>query len=247
MSQQVLQDKVAIVTGATAGIGRAIAKKFAENGAKVALFGQNAERGAQVVEEIGADKAFFLPVHVASTSEVNEAIKKVEEKWGAVSILVNNAGVTKDGLLMKMTEGSWDEVMAINVKSCYNACHALIRSMMKARHGKIINMGSVVGLTGNPGQTNYSASKAAIVGFTKSLAKEVASRGICVNCIAPGFIRSRMTDALNEAQRQGTLKQIPMGRMGEAEEIAEVALFLAGPKSDYITGQVITVDGGLAM
>jgi len=164
-----------------------------------------------------------------------------------VDILVNNAGITIDKLLMKMKEEDWDNVMAINVKSCYNTCHAVMRPMMKARKGKIINMSSVVGITGNAGQTNYSASKAAVIGFTKALAKEMASRNICVNCIAPGFIKTSMTDEMTDAQKESVLSQIPFGKIGETADIANMALYLGSSLSDYITGQVIAIDGGMVM
>ncbi len=244
-----LDGKIAIVTGGTAGIGRAIALKLAAEGAKVYIFGRNQERGDAVVAEIVQSKkeAVFLQVDVSKTQDVTEAIKNILKDCGQVDILVNNAGVTRDQLLMRMSEDDWDVVMDINVKSCYNLSHALVRSMMKARRGKIINVSSVVGITGNAGQANYAASKAAIIGFTKALAKELASRGICVNCIAPGFIETQMTEVLNEQQQKATLDQIPMGRMGSTEDIANAVLFLSCPESDYITGQVLTVDGGMVM
>lgn len=246
-----LKDQTAVVTGGTAGIGKAIAIKFAEAGAKVAIFGTNDERGAQVVEEIrqrtNGSEAVYIRVNVADTSEVENAIKQVLERFTKVDILVNNAGITKDQLLMKMTEADWDQVMDVNVKSCYNTCKSLVRAMMKSRKGKIINMGSVVGLTGNAGQVNYAASKAAIIGFTKALAKELAPRNICVNCIAPGFIKTSMTDELNEDQRKTILSRIPLGRLGDPEDIANAALYLASSLSDYITGQVLVVDGGMTM
>ncbi len=241
-----LKNQVAIVTGGTAGIGKAIALKFAEHGAKVSIFGTNAERGAQIVEEIKGE-AFFIQVDVSKTEDVAKAVSQVVEKFGNVDILVNNAGITKDQLLIRMSEEDWDNVMAINVKSCYNTCRVLARSMMKARKGKIINMSSVVGLSGNLGQANYAASKAAVIGFTKALAKELASRNICVNCIAPGFIGTRMTDAMTEQQKESIVATIPFGRIGEPDDIAKAALFLASSLSDYITGQVLTVDGGKAM
>lgn len=248
---QLLQGKRALVTGGTAGIGKAIALKFAKQGAKVAIFGTNVERGAQVLRELNLitndNSAQFVQVNVSKKAEVDAAIKKVMESFQHIDILVNNAGVTHDQLLMKMSEDEWDNVMAINVKSCYNTAHALVRSMMKARSGKIINMSSIVGLTGNAGQANYAASKAAIIGFTKALAKELASRNISVNCIAPGFIDTQMTEVLTELQKEATLAKIPMGRMGQPEDVANAALFLASSLSDYITGQVITVDGGFVM
>lgn len=249
--EKLLQKKCAIVTGGTAGIGKAIALKFAQQGAKVFIWGTHQERGAQVVADIkqitGEDLGFFYAVNVSNQTEVENGIKKILETHPQIDILVNNAGITRDTLLMKMTEKDWDDVMAINVKSCYNTSRALVRSMMKARQGKIINISSVVGLTGNAGQTNYAASKAAIIGFTKALAKEVASRNINVNCIAPGFIDTGMTEVLNETQKEAALASIPFGRMGTPTEIANAALFLASSLADYITGQVITVDGGMVM
>jgi len=242
--EQALKDQVAVITGGTAGIGKAIAEKFAKQGAHVVVIGTNVERGQQVAKDLGG-RAQFFKVNVANSAEVQEAVKKILEAFQRVDILINNAGITADQLLMRMTEDDWDKVMTINVKSCYNLCHALVRAMMKARKGKIINMSSVVGLTGNAGQANYAASKAAIIGFTKALAKELAPRNICVNCIAPGFIETQMTEALNEEQKKAALAQVPLGRMGKAEEIAEAALFLAG--AEYVTGQVLTVDGGMVM
>ncbi len=246
-----LKNKQALVTGGTAGIGKAITLKFAEQGAKVIIFGTHKERGAQVVQEIkqrtGQESGIFYAVNVANKAEVENAIKKILEDGKGIDILVNNAGIAKDQLLMKMKEEEWDDVMAINLKSCYNLCQALVRSMMKARQGKIINMSSVVGLTGNAGQANYAASKAAIIGFTKALAKELAPRNILVNCIAPGFIETSMTEVLSEAQKEAAVGKIPLGRMGRPEEVADAALFLASPLADYITGQVLTVDGGMVM
>jgi len=247
----VLKGQTALVTGGTAGIGASIAKELASQGAFVIIFGTNPERGSLVVEDMkkqpGCEGALFLAVNVSSFKEVDEAIKKALEVRPQIDILVNNAGITRDGLLMKMSEEDWDNVMDVNVKSCYNSCRALVRSFLRLKKGKIINISSVVGLTGNAGQVNYAASKAAIIGFTKALAKEVASRNIQVNCIAPGFIETAMTESLTEEQKSATLSQIPMGRMGRSEEIAKTALFLASPSSDYITGQVITVDGGMVM
>lgn len=246
-----LTDQIAIVTGGTAGIGKAIAQKFAEQGAKVIIIGTNVERGNSVVSEINRvsqrEDAQFLQMDVASTEQVNAGIKKILDEHKRVDILVNNAGITADTLLMKMKEEEWDRVMEVNVKSCYNMCQALVRSMMKARKGKIINMSSVIGLTGNAGQANYAASKAAVIGFTKALAKELASRNIYVNCIAPGFVDTAMTDAMSPEQKQGALDKIPLGRMGLPVEIANTALFLASSWSDYITGQVLAVDGGMVM
>ncbi|MEI8366375.1 MAG: 3-oxoacyl-[acyl-carrier-protein] reductase [Parachlamydiaceae bacterium] len=246
-----LDNQTAIVTGATAGIGKAVAKKLAENGAYVIAIGTNVERGAQVVAELEAitqcPGALFYPLNVADFQEVERVCKEILEKRGGVDILVNNAGITRDQLLMKMSEEDWDSVIDINVKSCYNTCHALVRAFMKARKGRIINMSSVVGLTGNAGQVNYAASKAAVIGLTKALAKELAPRKILVNCIAPGYIETPMTEAMTEAQKAATLAQIPLQRMGSPDDIANTVLFLACPWSEYITGQVITVDGGMVM
>jgi 3-oxoacyl-[acyl-carrier protein] reductase len=241
-----LNDKVAIVTGATAGIGRAIAKKLASHGVKVACIGTNPERGLEVVKEI-QNGAVFYPCNVANTQEVDDTVKKIIDHFGRVDILVNNAGITRDNLLLKMGEVDWDLVMATNVKSCYNFSKACIRTMMKNRFGRIINISSVVGLTGNAGQVNYAASKAAVIGLTKALAKEIASRNILVNCIAPGYIETQMTEAMSDAAKEVTMTQIPLGRMGRADEIADAVVFLASDYATYITGQVISVDGGMAM
>jgi 3-oxoacyl-[acyl-carrier protein] reductase len=246
-----LKDKAAVVTGGTAGIGKEIALAFAKEGAHVAIFGTNAERAAEILEYLKKtypNQKFLVKLaDVSDKKAVDQALQEILLEFGKIDILVNNAGITRDGLLMKMTEEDWDRVIAVNLKSVYNTCQALVRPMLKARSGKIINITSVVGLNGNAGQTNYAASKAGMIGFTQSLAKEVASRGICVNCIAPGFIKTPMTDVLTDAQKEGILKQVPMGRLGNAEEIANTAVFLASDWSNYITGQVLTVDGGMVM
>jgi len=249
--KDLLKDQSAIITGGNAGIGKAIALKFAEQGAKLAIFGTNLEKGQATVDEIKNqtknDHVKFYQVDVSKTADVEQAIKQVLDAQGGIDILINNAGITRDQLLMKMTEDDWDKVMAVNAKSCYNTTRAVVRPMMKARKGVIINMSSVVGISGNAGQANYAASKAAIIGFTKAMAKELASRQIRVNCICPGFIETHMTEVLNEAQRTAILNQIPMGRMGHAAEVADMALFLASGLSSYVTGQVFTVDGGMVM
>jgi len=249
-----LKDKKAIITGGTAGIGKAIALTFARQGADVVIFGTHAARGQEVLAELEQARAFpgqkFLLelVNVADTKAVHDTIARILTQWGSIDVLVNNAGITKDGLLMKMSEEDWDQVIAVNLKSVYNTCHALVRSMIRLKGGgKIINISSVVGLTGNAGQVNYAAAKAGMLGLTKSLAKELASRNVCVNCIAPGFIKTAMTDALTEAQREGILGQVPMGRLGDPQEIADAAVFLASSLSNYMTGQVLTVDGGMVM
>jgi 3-oxoacyl-[acyl-carrier protein] reductase len=250
---QLLKSKKAMITGGTAGIGKEIALAFAKQGADVAIFGTNAERSSQVLSEleqarISPEQKFesFL-VNVSEKSSVEGAIQQLLAKWGQIDILVNNAGITRDGLLMRMSEEDWDQVIDVNLKSVYNTCQALVRPMIKAKGGKIINISSVVGLTGNAGQANYAASKSGMIGFTKALALELATRNICVNCIAPGFIETRMTDVLNEGQKEGILKKIPMGRMGGPQDIANAAIFLASHLSDYVTGQVLTVDGGMVM
>ncbi len=242
-----LEGKKAVITGGTAGIGRAIAQKFAEQGAEIVIIGTNAERGAQVVAEIGEERVKFYALNVSKTKDVEATFKEILDHLKEVDILVNNAGITRDQLLIRMSEEDWDDVLAVNTKSCYNCSRALVRHMMKRRKGKIINISSVVGQMGNAGQVNYAASKAAVIGFTKALAKELASRGIQVNCISPGFIETAMTKSLTEQQQEEIHKQIPLGRMGQPEEVAEAALFLANSHSNYITGQVLTVDGGMVM
>lgn len=248
--KNLLEGQIAVVTGGTAGIGKAIAMKYAEEGAVCIIIGTNLERGQAVINEIKektGKEAKFYAADVGKTAEVEEIIRKVLEAFGRIDILVNNAGVNADQLLMKMTENDWDRVIDTNLKSCYNTCQSAVRSMIKARKGKIINISSVIGLVGNVGQVNYAASKAGMIGFTKALAKELASRGINVNCIAPGYIQTPMTDKLNEKQKETILKEIPMGSLGNPEDIAHAAWFLASPLSSYITGQVITVDGGMVM
>ena len=248
-----LKNKKALITGGSAGIGEAIALKFVQEGASCAILGTNSERLHKVLEameslRVNAEQKFLALVsNVSSKESVEATIEQVMTTFGGVDILVNNAGITRDGLLMKMKEEDWDSVIDTNLKSVYNLCQALIRPMMKARSGKIINISSVVGLTGNPGQTNYAASKAGMIGFTKALAQEVASRGIQVNCIAPGYIKTKMTDALTPEQQQVVLNKVPLGRMGNPEDIAHAACFLASHMSDYVTGQTLVVDGGMVM
>lgn len=251
MNSPLLKDQVAFITGGTAGIGKAIAKLFVAQGASVGILGTNEARGTACANEIneasGRDACLFIQADVSKKAEIDHAINAVQQKFSKIDILINNAGITKDGLLMRMSEEDFERVLDVNIKSCFYTCQALMRPFMKAKKGTIINVSSVVGLMGNPGQTNYAASKAAMIGFSKSLAKEVASRNITVNCIAPGYIQTSMTDALPEEKRLEATKYIPLGRMGSAEDIAQAALFLASPMATYITGQVLIVDGGLLM
>lgn len=246
-----LKGKRALITGGTSGLGKEIALAFSREGADVAILGTNLDRAKSVAEQINADKphadqrVWFETVDVSKKADVNQVIDRLIESWGGVDILVNCAGITRDKLFMKMGEDDWDQVIETNLKSVYNLSHALVRPMMKARHGKIINVTSVIGLTGNPGQVNYAASKLGMVGFTRSLAKELASRNINVNCIAPGFFETPMTNVLTDEQKEEILRKVPMGRLGNPKEIAHAAVFLASNMSDYITGQVLTVDGGM--
>jgi len=238
-----LKGQIAIVTGGERGIGKAIAQKFLGAGASVAIFGIDEALG----KELSGENCRFFPVDVSDSAAVNAAVKQVIDAHGKVDILVNNAGITRDQLLMKMKEEEWDAVLNVNLKSCFNTCQAVIRPMIKARAGSIINMSSVVGLIGNAGQANYAASKAGMIGFAKALAREVAGRGIRVNCIAPGFIETPMTDKLSDKQKESILAMIPKGKMGQPEDIANAALFLASPLAEYITGQTLAVDGGFVM
>lgn len=248
---KLLEGQVALVTGGNGGIGKAIAKKFVEHGAKVAIIGTNQEKGQKTVEELTPlgqpGCVAFFGANISETEDVKKVLDHVVEAFGPIQILVNNAGITRDGLLMRMSEEDWDRVLDVNLKSCYNTSRPIIRTMMKARSGRIINISSVNGLTGNTGQVNYSASKAGMIGFSKALAKELAGRGVCVNCIAPGFIETDMTSELPEKARANILEMIPLGKMGSPEDIANAALFLASPMGQYITGQVLTVDGGMVM
>ncbi len=245
--------KIALVTGGTAGIGKEVALQFARQGADVAIFGTSEEKAKIAIREMEASKAdpqqrfsYFL-VDVSHSKDVERFVQQVLNDWGRIDILVNNAGITRDNLLMRMTEEEWDLVVDVNLKSLYNTCRVLVRPMMKQRTGKIINITSVVGLTGNAGQVNYSASKAGMIGFTKSLAKELASRNICVNCVAPGYIQTQMTQGLSDQIKESILSRIPLSRMGQPTDVAHAVLFLASEMADYITGQVLTVDGGMVM
>ena len=246
-----LKGKKALITGGTSGLGRAIALCFIEEGADVAILGRSNQRAEEVLKQMQkiqpyqTQKTWAYCADVSQKEEVQSASEALIKEWGDLDILVNSAGVTRDKLLLRMEESDWDYVMDTNLKSVYHLCRAFIKLMMKKRCGKIINISSVIGLTGNPGQVNYAASKLGMVGLTRSLAKELASRGICVNCIAPGFFETPMTDKLSEEQKAAVLKRVPMGRLGSPEELANVALFFANDSSAYITGQVLAVDGGM--
>ncbi|NLJ26093.1 MAG: 3-oxoacyl-[acyl-carrier-protein] reductase [Firmicutes bacterium] len=242
-----LANKVAIVTGGARGIGQAIALRLAEEGAEIAICDvQPSDKTVAQIEELGR-AALALKVDITQESQVKEAVDSVMAKWGRIDILVNNAGVTRDGLLLRMQESEWDMVLDVNLKGAFLFSRAALRPMLKQRQGRIISIASVVGLMGNPGQTNYAASKAGVIGFSKSLAREVASRGVTVNCVAPGFIVSEMTDALTEDQKKALLDQVPLGDMGLPGDVAAVVAFLASCDARYITGQTINVDGGLVM
>jgi 3-oxoacyl-[acyl-carrier protein] reductase len=244
-----LESQIAVVTGAGRGIGRAIALKFAAEGADVVCVSRTQENSEKVANEIGAlgRKAWAFAVDVADSNAVNAAAEKILVDCGKVDILVNNAGVTRDGLLMRMSDADWDAVLNTNLKGAFLFTKAFFRVFAKQRSGRIINISSVIGLIGNAGQCNYAASKAGLIGFTQSVARELASRGVTVNAIAPGFIETDMTSELNEELKANVLKQIPMGDFGRADDIANAALFLASTSARYITGQVLTVDGGMVM
>jgi 3-oxoacyl-[acyl-carrier protein] reductase len=247
MSQ--LANQIAVVTGAGRGIGRAIALKFAGAGAEIVVVSRTAENSEKVATEIRAlgRRAWAFAVDVGDANAVNAAAEKILAETGKVDILVNNAGVTRDGLLMRLSEADWDTVLDTNLKGAFLVTKALVRSFIKQRSGRILNISSVIGLIGNAGQANYAASKAGLIGFTQSCARELAGRGITVNAIAPGFIETDMTAELNEVLRAEILKRIPLGSLGQADDIAAAALYLASPEARYVTGQVLTVDGGMVM
>ncbi len=239
-----LTDKIALVTGASRGIGQAIAQLLANAGAKVALVARTESAVHDAANKIGG---LAVAADVARSADVDAAVSKVEKELGPVDILVNNAGLTRDGLLVRMSEDDWDTVLNVNLKGAFNMMKRVSRSMMKRRAGRVINVTSVVGITGNAGQANYSSSKAGLIGFTKSMARELASRNVLVNAIAPGFIDTDMIRALNDAQRTAILEQIPLGRLGAGDDIANTVLFLSSDLASYITGQVLVVDGGMVM
>ncbi|MGY8780833.1 MAG: 3-oxoacyl-[acyl-carrier-protein] reductase [Fidelibacterota bacterium] len=244
-----LAKKVAIVTGASRGIGKAMAKTFAKAGAHVVCVSRIEDTLKTVSSSINANggSASFFPCDVSNFDTFQNLIKDTTDKYGTVDILVNNAGVTRDDLIMRMSEDDWNTVININLKGAFNGIKAATRTMIKQRSGRIINISSVVGLTGNPGQANYAASKAGLIGLSKSIAKELASRGITVNCIAPGYIATDMTDNITDQAKDLLHSQIPLGRTGSPDDIASTALFLASDEAGYITGQTFTVDGGMVM
>ena len=243
-----LEGKIAIITGASRGIGRGIAKKFAEHGANIAFtFASSVEKAKELEKELSGFgiKAKGYQSDAANTKASDDLVNEVVKEFGTVDVLVNNAGITRDNLLMRMTEQQWDEVMNANLKSVFNLTKAVQRPMLKARKGSIINMTSVVGIEGNAGQANYAASKAGIIGFTKSVAQELGSRNIRSNAVAPGFIETEMTAALDEKVKQGWIQDIPLQRSGTTDDVANLVLFLASDLSSYITGQVISICGGM--
>ena len=244
------ENQVAIVTGAGRGIGHAIATRLAKEGARVASVSRSAETSQRTADEINnlrADAAKAYAVDVANHAAVQETGAKILQDFGRVDILINNAGVTRDGLSMRMSMEDWDTVLDTNLKGAFSFIQAVMRSMIKQRSGRIINISSIAGLTGNAGQANYAASKAGLIGLTKTLARELASRGITVNAVAPGFIATDMTEVLPDQVKEAILGKIPLGKFGEAEDIAAAVAFLAAPEAKFITGQVLTVDGGMVM
>ena len=243
-------DKVALVTGASRGIGREIALGLSKQGINIAItYSSNAAKAEEVVEELKQNgvKAIAIRGNASLEQDVNNIVKEVEDSLGTIDILVNNAGITKDNLLIRMKSEDWDDVLDVNLKGVFLCTKAVARGMMKKKYGKIINIASVVGITGNAGQGNYSASKAGVIGFTKSMAKELASRGIRVNAVAPGFIQTDMTDVLKEEIKTEIIKNIPLNSFGTPKDISNLVNFLASEESDYITGQVIKIDGGMAI
>jgi 3-oxoacyl-[acyl-carrier protein] reductase len=243
------QNHTVVVTGSSRGIGKCIAHRFAKEGAKVLLIGRHADTMNAVSDEINREgcHAQGFACDVSNLQNVQETINKILDKYKSIDILINNAGITKDNLLLRMSEQDWNDVIQINLGGVFHFTKAVAKPMLKAKRGKIINITSIIGMTGNAGQANYAASKAGIIGFTKSIARELASRGITANAIAPGYIETDMTVHFDESYRENILKNIPLGRLGKAEDIARVCLFLASADADYITGQTIVVDGGMAI
>lgn len=238
--------KIVLVTGASRGIGKAIAEGFARLGAKVCGTATS-ENGAQKISEYLGENGKGFVLNVASQESIDTCLAQIKESFGDIDVLVNNAGITRDNLLMRMKDEEWDDIITTNLSSVYRLSKAVLRPMMKKRNGRIVSITSVVGLMGNAGQCNYSAAKAGILGFTKSLAKEVASRGITVNAVAPGFIATDMTGALTDEQKEAIMREVPCGKLGKPEDIANAVLFLASDESAYITGETISVNGGMYM
>ncbi|ENN92157.1 3-oxoacyl-[acyl-carrier-protein] reductase [Bartonella bovis] len=241
-----LTDRRALVTGASGDIGEAIARFFHAQGAIVGLHGTREKKLQEIAADLGQN-VFVFPANFFERESIKQLAETVEKEMGGVDILVNNAGITRDGLFVRMQDQHWDDVLAVNLTATFALTRELIHAMMRRRYGRIINITSVVGVVGNPGQTNYCAAKAGVIGFSKSLAQEIASRNITVNCVAPGFIKSAMTDKLNEKQKEAIMATIPMKRMGIGEDIASAAVYLASDEAAYITGQTIHVNGGMAM
>lgn len=241
-----LEGKIALVTGASRGIGRAIAELLVERGATV-IGTATSESGAAAISEYLGDNGKGLALNVTDVESIEATLKTINEEFGVIDILVNNAGITRDNLLMRMKDDEWNDIIDTNLTPIYRMSKAVLRGMMKKRAGRIINVGSVVGTMGNAGQTNYAAAKAGVIGFTKSMAREVASRGVTVNTVAPGFIETDMTKALNDDQRAATLSNVPAGRLGDPCEIASAVVFLASPEAAYITGETLHVNGGMYM
>ncbi|MFZ8898511.1 MAG: 3-oxoacyl-[acyl-carrier-protein] reductase [Alphaproteobacteria bacterium] len=241
-----LSNHTALVTGATGGIGASIARTLHGAGANLVISGTRQAALGSLLEELG-ERAVAIPCNLSDADDVNTLIKSAEEASGPVDILINNAGMTKDGLAMRMNDDDWESVLAVDLSAAFRLSRAALRAMLKARWGRIINITSVVGHTGNPGQANYAAAKAGLGGMTRSLAAETAARGVTVNCVAPGFIQTAMTDALNEKQKAAILERIPAGKMGTPEDVAAAVLYLASDAGGYITGQSIHVNGGMAM
>lgn len=240
--------KVALITGGSRGIGKEVAKKFASNGYNLVInYVSDSTNLEALKEEFEGVEVLFVKTDVTNYESCENMVKQAIEKFGRIDVLVNNAGITKDGLLMRMKEEDFDKVISINLKGTFNMTKNVIPYMMKQRYGKIVNISSVVGVTGNAGQCNYAASKAGIIGFTKSVARELASRNVLANCVAPGFIRTDMTDVLSDAVKESIHAQIPLNKMGEAKEVANAVYFLASEENSYITGQVLNVDGGMVM
>lgn len=241
-----LEGKIALVTGASRGIGRAIAEILVERGATV-IGTATSENGAAAISEYLGENGKGLALNVTDIESIEATLKNINDEFGAIDILVNNAGITRDNLLMRMKDDEWNDIINTNLTPIYRMSKAVLRGMMKKRAGRIINVGSVVGTMGNAGQTNYAAAKAGVIGFTKSMAREVASRGVTVNTVAPGFIETDMTKALNDDQRAATLSNVPAGRLGDPREIASAVVFLASPEAAYITGETLHVNGGMYM